>query len=229
MDNNHGVPDMKFSELAAKGIVRVNDSDGIVYGPGSPYDTKINRSLVDKQAYQTLTSRQQFYIDHDWFMEEGEALPAYRAPVSIEGYPLQFVMGHVRHGIHSMWRDDSLLLSLQRGEPDIYVNPEDAAQRGVEDGDLIRVFNSFGSFEVIAHVSSVVQPGMTFMYHGWDPMMFRGRQNFGAVISSGGLIKPTSLVGGYGHITFRSFYYEPNATFQDVSCDFERLEHAKSA
>ena len=226
MDNNHGVPDMKFSELAQKGIVRVNDSDGIVYGPGSPYDTKINRSLIDKQAYQTLTSRQQFYIDHDWFMEEGEALPAYREPVSIKGYPLRMVMGHVRHGIHSMWRDDSLMLSLQRGEPDIYVNPDDAAERGVADGDKIRVFNSFGSFEVVAHVSSMVQPGMTFMYHGWDPMMFPGRQNFGAVISSGGLIKPTSMVGGYGHITFRSFFYEPNATFQDVTCDFAK--HADS-
>jgi DMSO reductase family type II enzyme molybdopterin subunit len=230
MDNNHGVPDMKFSELAQKGIVRVNDADGIVYGPGSPYDTLINRSLLDKQAYQTLTSRQQFYIDHDWFMEEGEALPAYREPVSNEGYPLRMVMGHVRHGIHSMWRDDSLMLSLQRGEPDIYVNPDDAAERGVEDGDQIRVFNSFGSFEVVAHVSSMVRPGMTFMYHGWDPMMFPGRQNFGAVISSGGLIKPTSLVGGYGHITFRSFYYEPNATFQDVTCDFELNEaRAESA
>jgi DMSO reductase family type II enzyme molybdopterin subunit len=229
IDNNHGMPNIKFSELAKKGIVRVNDSDGVIYGPDSPYDTLINRSLHDKQAYQTLTSRQQFYIDHDWFMEEGEALPVYRAPVAIKGYPLQFIMGHVRHGIHSMWRDDSLMLSLQRGEPDIYVNPDDAAERGVEDGQLIRVFNSFGSFDVIAHVSSMVQPGMTFMYHGWDPMMFRGRQNFGAVISSGGLIKPTSLVGGYGHITYRSFYYEPNATFQDVSCDFELHQEAQSA
>ncbi len=25
------------------------------------------------------------------------------------------LMGHARHGIHSMWRDDSLLYSLQRG------------------------------------------------------------------------------------------------------------------
>ncbi len=42
---------------------------------------------------------------------------------------------------------------------------------------------------------------MTYMYHGWDPMMFRDRQNFGAVISAAGLIKPTGLAGGKGHIT----------------------------
>jgi nitrate reductase alpha subunit len=227
ISNSAGISNVRnYEHLTEKGFVRSDDSDDVQFGKKSNFSYQILSSVIDKKPYHTLTGRQQFYIDHDWFMEEGEALPAYRAPVAIEGYPLRMVMGHVRHGIHSMWRDDSLMLSLQRGEPDIYVNPDDAAQRGVEDGDLIRMFNSFGSFEVIAHVSSMVQPGMTFMYHGWDPMMFRGRQNFGAVIASGGLIKPTSLVGGYGHITFRSFYYEPNATFQDVTCDFERYEAA---
>jgi nitrate reductase alpha subunit len=67
---------------------------------------------------------------------------------------------------------------------------------------------------------------MTYMYHGWDPMMFHGRQNFGAVISTGGLIKPTSLIGGYGHITYRPSFYEPNATFQDLTCDFEKYDGA---
>ncbi len=63
-------------------------------------------------------------------------------------------MGHVRHGIHSMWTDDAFLLNLRRGEPDVYVNPDDAAARGVMDGDLIRVFNNLGSFIAMAHVSA---------------------------------------------------------------------------
>ena len=226
LDNNPGFPKVKFEELADRGFMRNNDSDGIIFGPGSPYNTQILRSVRDKDPYQTLTARQQFYIDHEWFMEEGETLPTYRAPIAIKGYPLRLLMGQVRHGIHSMWRDDSLLISLQRGEPDIYVNPDDAAARGVEDGDLIRVFNSFSSFIVMAHVTASMQPGMTYMYHGWDPMMFRGRQNFGAVISTGGLIKPTSLIGGYGHITYRPANYEPNATFQDLTCDFEKYVEA---
>jgi nitrate reductase alpha subunit len=121
-----------------------------------------------------------------------------------------------------MWRDDTLLVSLQRGEPDIYVNPEDAQQRRVADGDHIKVFNNVGSFVAMAHVSAAIQPGMTFMYHGWDPMMFRDRQNFGAVISTAGLIKPTSVAGGQGHINYRMFQFEPNATFQDLTCDFEK-------
>ena len=60
------------------------------------------------------------------------------------------------------------------------------------------------------------------MYHGWDPMMFEGRQNFGSVVASAGLIKKTSLVSGYGHITYRPLAFEPNAVFSDFTCDFER-------
>jgi hypothetical protein len=65
---------------------------------------------------------------------------------------------------------------------------------------------------------------MTFMYHGWDPMMFRGRQNFGAVVSTAGLIKPTSLVGNYGHVTYRPLSFEPNATFADFTMNFAKYD-----
>src|SRR5690606_28601492 len=137
--------------------------------------------------YATLTGRQQFYFDHEWFLSEGEALPVHKDPLAIKDYSLRLTMGHARHGIHSMWRDDPLLVSLQRGEPDVFVNPDDARERGVRDGDIIRVFNSIGSFVAMAHVSSGLQKSQLFMYHGWDPMMFRGRQNFSSAIPTAGL------------------------------------------
>jgi len=61
-----------------------------------------------------------------------------------------------------------------------------------------------------------------FMYHGWDPMLFRGRNNFGAVIPTSGLLKPTSLVGGYGHLTFQAPDYVPNQTYHDLTVNFEK-------
>ena len=221
INTSAGVPKMTFEELAAKGIARVDDSDGVVFGENSPYDARLKGNYEKKHAYNTLTSRQQYYFDHEWFLKFGEALPDYRAPLKIEGYPLQLMMGHARHGIHSMWRDDPLLVSLQRGEPDIFISPDDAFVRGVRDGDEVRVFNPLGEFIVQAHISSAIQPGMMFMYHGWDPMMFKGQQNFGAVISTAGLIKPTSLVGNYGHLKFEPFFWAPNQTFKDFTCDFE--------
>ena len=110
------------------------------------------------------------------------------------------------------------------------MSPRDASARRVSDGDLIRVFNSLGSFVAMAHVTPSMQPGMIFMYHGWDPMLFRGgRNNFSAVVASSALIKPTALVSGYGHITYRALAYEPNSTFQDFTCNFERYAEAKAS
>lgn len=222
IDETRGLPKVSFDELAARGIVRVDDSDGTIFGEGSPYNSQLNQSVYKKTPYATLTSRQQYYFDHEWFLEFDETLPAHRDPLRIDGYPLQLMMGHARHGVHSMWRDDPLLVSLQRGEPDVYISPQDAEARGVNDAELIRVFNPLGSFIAQAHVSAGLPPSMMFMYHGWDPMMFRGEQNFGAVISTAGLIKPTNLVGDYGHLKYRPLFFTPNQTYKDFTCDFEK-------
>ena len=218
-----GVPKLPFAELAARGIIRVDDSAGPAWdGEASPYHDEIAASVRHKRPYETLTGRQQFYIDHEWFLEFDEALPTHKPWLEVAGFPIRFLMGHARHGVHSMWRDDPFLLSLQRGEPDIYVNPDDASERGVEDGELIRVFNTAGEFVAQAHVSAGIQPGMVFMYHGWDPMMFPSRQNFSAVISTAGLIKPTSMAGDYGHLGHRVLQFAPNQTYRDFTCDYER-------
>ena len=227
IDNSEGIPKISFEELAKRGFVRAEDSDDTQFGPKSPYSYHILASVRGKKPYATLTGRQQFYFDHEWFLKEGEQLPVHVDPLAVKGYPLRLTMGHARHGIHSMWRDDALLVALQRGEPDIYVNPDDAAARGVKDGDLIRVYNTLGSFIAMAHVSSSMQRDQLFMYHGWDPMMFRGRQNFSGVIPTAGLLKPTSLVGDYGHIAYRSPEYVPNQTYHDHTVEFEKYVAAK--
>ena len=229
IDRDPGVPKKPFAEFAAAGITRNEGTDNIIYAADSPYYSALLRATTLKEPYATLTGRQQFYFDHDWFLAEDEALPAHRDPIGVEKYPMRMLMGHVRHGIHSMWVDDSLLVSLRRGEPDIYINPDDARDRSVADGELVRVYNPLGSFIAMAHVTSAMQPGMLYMYHGWDPMMFRGRQNFGSVISTAALIKPTSLVGGYGHVTHVPLAFEPNMTYQDFTCDFEKYVEQQSA
>ncbi len=224
IDNSVGLPKIPFDELAEKGMVRLDDSDGVIYGEKSCYNSELWSHYNKKTPYKTLTRRQQYYIDHDWFLKFGEDLPGHRDPLELEGYPLRMIMGHARHGIHSMWRDDPLMLSLQRGEPDVYVSPVDAGERGVADGDLIKVFNSLGDFIAQAHVSSGMQPGMIFMYHGWDPMMFRGKKNFNQVTATAGLIKPTHMVGNYGHLSFNPIAWVPNETQKDFTCNFEKYE-----
>lgn len=223
IDNSVGMPKITFEELAERGFVRGEDSTEVQFGAKSPYSYQTLASTRERKPYPTLTGRQQFYFDHDWFLQEGEALPVYVEPLEIKGYPLRLTMGHARHGLHSMYRDDALLLGLQRGEPDIHVSPVDARRRGVKDGDLVRTFNSLGAFVAMARVTSMVAPGTMFMFHGWDPMMFRDRNNFGAVIPTVGLLKPTSLAFGHGHLKYSPLEYAPNQTFHDCTVEFERF------
>jgi hypothetical protein len=55
-------------------------------------------------------------------------------------------------------------------------------------------------------------------------MMFRNRQNLGALISAGGPIKPTTMAGGYGHLGYQPLAFAPNQTNQDSTCDFEKAD-----
>jgi len=225
--NSAGLSKVKsYENLLVKGFIRSDDSDDVQFGKNSNWNYYVLEKVREKKPYDTLTGRQQFYIDHDWFLQEGESLPQYHAPLAIDGYDLRLTMGHARHGIHSMFRDDTLLMSLQRGEPDVYVNNTDAEERGIADGDMIRVFNSYGSFVAQAHVSSGCQPKSLFMYHGWDPVLFKGRENFSSVIPTAGLLKPTSLVSDYGQIHYAVPDKVPNQTYHDCTVEFEKVTGA---
>ncbi|NIV34638.1 MAG: molybdopterin-dependent oxidoreductase, partial [Anaerolineae bacterium] len=98
----------------------------------------------------TLTGRQQFYIDQDWFMEMGEELPAQKGPVNSDAYPLRWITPHGRWSIHSTWRDAKFQLRLQRGRPVVYLSPNEAAARGLSDNDEVEVYNGNGGF--VAHL-----------------------------------------------------------------------------
>ena len=53
----------------------------------------------------------------------------------------------------------ALLLRLQRGQPCMWINADDAAQRGVRDGDRIRIWNDLGGFVTMAKVFRSIRPG----------------------------------------------------------------------
>ena len=104
--------------------------------------------------------RAQFYIDHEWFLESGEALPTHKPNPSMGGnYPLGLTSGHNRWSVHSMNHMNKTVLGTHRGQPNVMVNPNDAKARGVGDDDLIRVYNDVSSFTSRAKIAPNVKPG----------------------------------------------------------------------
>ena len=124
-----------YDEAAKTGVLPVVHAEGgpaplwalgTRYRPGRtvfPHE----RFVQEKEAWPTYSGRQQFLIDHPWFEEAGEALPVHKEPPKAGGdHPLLLTGGHTRWSIHAIWRDSSLMLRLQRGEPVVYVSVKDA-------------------------------------------------------------------------------------------------------
>jgi len=152
-----------------------------------------------KMPWPTLTRRMQFFIDHEFYLELGEQLPTHKDNPAIGGnYPLQMTGGHTRWSIHSSWRDHKLMLDLQRGEPAIFINQNDAAARGIADGDRVEVMNDLGEFEVVAKVAAAVHPGQVIVYHGWEPFQFAKQKSHQSTIATP--FNPIQMAGGYYHL-----------------------------
>ncbi len=84
-------------------------------------------------------------------------------------YPLQLITTHFRRRAHSQFDYVPWLAEL---EPQaMLMNSADAAARGIQDGDRVRVFNDRGRLIIIARVTERIVPGVVDIPQGawYDP------------------------------------------------------------
>jgi nitrate reductase alpha subunit len=204
-----------LDSLRETGVARIIDfgifPNALSYATdASPDETMcpLKYHVDKKQPYPTLTRRAQFYIDHAWFLEADEALPRHKDPPKMGGdYPLMLTSGHNRWSVHGTNIVNRLLLETHRGHPHLVINPADARSRGIENDDEVRVHNDMGSFLVRAKVAEIAQPGQVIFYNGWDASHFREWQVPSDV--DVGLVKWLHLAGGYGHLRYWPFMWQP--------------------
>jgi len=191
--------------------------------PGVAY-TPFKHYVVKKRPWRTLVGRQQFYIDHDWFLRLGETLPSYQEPIPEDDakYPLFWNTPHGRWSIHSTWRDNRYMLRLQRGVPIVYLHPDDAKERGIRDGDWVRIFNQIGAAVCLCQVLPGEKKGRLTMYHGWEKFLGFGEGGWQSLTYI--KIKPTQLVGKYGHLNFKLNYWGPTGNNRDIKVQIERFK-----
>jgi nitrate reductase alpha subunit len=216
LDHTPSTGKMSLAEAEKTGLLPVIKAGG---GPDPLYSTATDyqpertlyphaRFVEGKEAWPTYSGRQQFLLDHPWYEEAGEALPVHKDPPMAGGdYALRLSGGHTRWSIHATWRDTELMLRLQRGEPAVWVAVRDAEQRGIADGDRIRVYNDVGEFEAIAKVAAAVQPGEVICYHAWEPYQFKSWKGCQEPVPAPW--KALHLAGDYGQLHYRSIYLVP--------------------
>jgi len=85
-------------------------------------------------------------------------------PARFRKFPLHLVTPKSEGRVCSQWAVDE---TLRADDPTVMrIHPDDAAARGIEDGDRVRVFNDRGEIRVPAHVTDAVRAGVVAVPQG---------------------------------------------------------------
>ena len=79
-------------------------------------------------------------------------------------YPLQLIGYHTKRRTHSIHDRNGWLEALD--PPALWMHPLDAAARGIENGDLVEVFNDRGRVRIPANVTERIMQGVTALSQG---------------------------------------------------------------
>lgn len=85
------------------------------------------------------------------------------APLTKE-YPLQLVTFHFKTRAHSCFHNISWLRELEPHT--VWINPRDAQERDIRNGDKVRVFNGRGEIVIAAYVTHRIMPGVVALGEG---------------------------------------------------------------
>lgn len=83
---------------------------------------------------------------------------------------LQVLSAHPAHRLHSQLNYSSLreLYAVANREP-VTIHPDDAQERGIQDGDTVRLWNARGQILAGAVISEGIKPGVICIHEGAWP------------------------------------------------------------
>lgn len=202
--------------------------------------TAFSINLAYDKPWHTLSGRMHYYLDHDWFLDYGEALPIYRPPLDRlhlngevgpgelltgeSGDPevtVRYLTPHNKWSIHSQYFDNLHMLSISRGGQVVWMSAKDAEKIGVADNDWIELYNRNGVVSARAIVTHRIPEGTAIMNHAQErttgtPLNeHTGRRGGTHNSLTRIMIKPLHVAGGYGHITYGFNYIGPTGNNRD--------------
>ena len=166
---------MTYDRLMEEKVIRsVWNGDPFVRGESAPWPTPKGRTRVYCEDPQPRTNFGQDFSD----VYERERMPYFKAPNEAwsenelyEKYPLYYIQDHTRFRVHSQWFEMPLLRELDP-EPYIRMNPEDAADRGLAEGDIAEMYNDRGHAAAKLRLDPALSRGVVTMPKGWQRHQF---------------------------------------------------------
>jgi anaerobic selenocysteine-containing dehydrogenase len=116
------------------------------------------------------------------WIEKGESHDERLSSERAKKYPLLLMSNHGRWRVHAQCDDISWTREAPTCKvkgPDgynyepLWINPADASARGIENGDVVKVYNERGAVLGGAYVTERMMPGVVYMDHGarYDPIV----------------------------------------------------------
>ncbi|OIQ61354.1 Dimethyl sulfoxide reductase DmsA [Moorella thermoacetica] len=160
-----------FEEFRRKGIYKIASKDPIV-----AYEKQIKDPA--NNPFQTPSGKIEIFSTRLWAMNNPKEIPAIPKYIPAwEGpqdplrakYPLQCIGPHYKRRVHSTF--DNVPWLEEASPQEMWINPRDAAERGLKDGDKARVFNDRGELIIPVKVTPRIMPGVVAIPQGawWTP------------------------------------------------------------
>lgn len=145
------------------------------------YKVKVDKPFVAFQeqienpinnAFPTLSGKIEIYSDH--IAEKDNPLmppiPKYMTheenydSPKVKKYPLQLITPHNKRRTHSSLQNIPWLEEIDPHA--VWINPFDAAKRGIKNGNITDIFNDMGRIRIPAKVTERIMPGVVCVYQG---------------------------------------------------------------
>jgi molybdopterin-containing oxidoreductase family molybdopterin binding subunit len=124
-------------------------------------------------VFRTPSRRIEFYSE-----KLSEKLPVFHPPIEAwpdnplaSKYPLVCIQAGSRFRVHTQYSNTPWLRELDP-HPLVEINPSDAKLRGVNDGDVVEVYNDRGHVKLHAKLNEALRPGMVNISRGCTTSQF---------------------------------------------------------
>jgi anaerobic selenocysteine-containing dehydrogenase len=131
----------------------------------------------------------------------------------MEKYPLRFITRNSLYRVHSTHSNNTWLNELQNDKPKVFLNEEDARDRGIVEGNFVEIFNDRGKVSGYAVVSPSTRKGVLIFEQGWWSRYLRG-ESYNSLTMP--WIKPTH------EVYFVPGIWSPNTCWNECLVDVRR-------
>lgn len=206
--NRQALPELPtFEEMKQVGVYRYHDPAGLTVAlrdfrsdpQANPLDTPSGKIEIFSSELWQMADTWTFHEPRkgDVITALPEHVDTWEGPLEARGneeFPLQLIGHHFKGRTHSTY--GNLVNNREAHHQVLWLSSADAAERGIADGDQVRIFNDRGQVQIEARVTPRIMPGVASLPQGaWMQVDADGVDHGGSVnmLSS---LHPTPVAKG---------------------------------